>query len=424
MASLWDVSNACIGATVEWGHGFIVARAYDATIVDIGGREYIDFSSGWNVANIGWGRSEIREAIVRQFEKTAFRPTWCSSEIEIALAQKLAHLAPAPLEVCFRATGGAEANEIALLLARAHTHKPRVISFKSAYHGGTFGALSTNSSPEIKKCFGPMLPGFVQVSIPPCFYDPCQDLGTCQLRCFGEIQDELSKDDVAAVITEAIMTNPGVYRPGASFFSELRRRCDEAGTLLIVDEVGTGFGRTGKMFAIEHFGVIPDIITVAKALSGGYVPIGAAITRKEIARSGKGALDTPTFGWTPLACAAALANIEIIEREQLCRRADETGRYVKRELQTQLGDHPHVGAVRGVGMELAVDVVQANGEKWFDGALEVVRLCEQMGLVIELSGSACAVLVMPPLTIRKEQVDIGLGILVKSFGSLGSQTPG
>lgn len=414
----WDSGTLHIGETVDWGHGFEVAEAHDSIIVGADGREYIDFSSGWNVVNVGWRRPEIKNAIIRQLDRTAFRPTWCTSDCEAALARKLVSLTPGSLDVCFRATGGAEANEIALLLARAHTHKPKVLSFVSEYHGGTFGALSTNSSPDVKRCFGPMLPGFIQLPLPPCFYDPCDTLETCQRRCFTGVQAELDKDDVAAVITEAILTNSGVYRPGCYFFPELRRRCYEAGALLIIDEIGTGFGRTGRMFASEHFGVVPDVITIAKALSGGYVPIGAAITSTEIARSGEGTLDTPTFGWTPLACAAALANIDILEKEQLCSRAADMGEYLKKELKRLLGNHRYVSAVRGFGMELAVDVVRENGQKWHDGALQVVCRCEEMGLVIELSGSSCSVLVMPPLVIEREHVDRGMTILVDAFDSL------
>jgi putrescine aminotransferase len=412
-----------IGETVDWGHGFEVAEAHDSIIIGTDGREYIDFSSGWNAVNVGWRRPEIKNAIIRQLDRTAFRPTWCASDCEVALARKLVSLTPDSLDVCFRATGGAEANEIALLLARAHTHKPRVLSFVSEYHGGTFGALSTNSSSDIKRCFGPLLPGFVQLPLPPCFYDPCDGVEACQRRCFTDIQAELYKDDVAAVITEAILTNSGVFRPGRYFFPELRRRCRETGALLIIDEIGTGFGRTGRMFASEHFGLVPDIMTIAKALSGGYVPIGAAITNAEIARSGKGTLDTPTFGWTPLACAAALANIEILEREQLCSRAADMGEYLKKALERTLRDSPHVGRIRGVGMEIAVDVVQAENQKWYEGALRVVQKSEELGLVIELSGSSCAVLIMPPLVIEAEQVNRGLAILADAFDSLLMTVP-
>ncbi|MBI1805101.1 MAG: aspartate aminotransferase family protein [Ignavibacteriae bacterium] len=416
----WESSQRHIGSTVDWGHGFVVEKAYGATIVDIDGREYIDFSSGWNTANIGWGRPEIKQAILRQLEKTAFRPVWCVSEPEIKLAEKLVALTPNPLEVCFKATGGTESNEIALMLARSYTTKSKIISFETEYHGGTYGSLSLSRTKIVTKKLGPMLPDIVQVSLPPCFFDPCMSISDCRDRCFTEIGELLSAGDVAAVIIEAVLTNPGVFKPGLTFFSELRRRCDEAKALLIIDEVGTGFGRTGKMFAIEHFNIVPDIMTIAKGLSGGYVPIGATITTKEIARSGKGVLDTPTFGWTPLACAAALASIEIIEKEQLCNRADEMGKYIRDQLSKLLRNVPFVGNIRGVGMELAIDVVKANGERWYEGAARVVSESEKKGLIIEMTGSVCAVMLMPPLIITKEQIDIGISRLVESFKSLKS----
>jgi len=265
-----------------------------------------------------------------------------------------------------------------------------------------------------------MIPGFVQVPMPACFFEPCVAATTCPDRCLKEIKNHLDAGDVAAVITEAVATNPGVYMPNVSFFAELRRLCDVAQTLLIIDEIGTGFGRTGKMFAIEHFGLVPDIITFAKALSGGYAPIGATITTRAIADSGRGALYTPTFGWTPLSCAAALSNIEIIEKERLSERAAETGNYIRNQLTKQLSSHPLVGAIRGIGLELAIDVVHPNGEKWYDGALEIVRTCEEKGLVVELTGSACAVLLMPPLVIGKRHVDAGLNILVEAFNALAT----
>lgn len=408
-----------LGETVEWGHGFLVERASGSTLTGIDGRKYIDLSSGWNVVNVGWGRSEIRKAITKQLRSMAFRPLWCGSLIEIELSRKLATLTPGDLEVCFRATGGAEANEIALLLARSHTRRPRVISFEGAYHGATYGCLSTGDSPLVRRRLGPLLPGFTTLPMPTCFRKPCRDSEVCRTDCLYSLRAELSKRNVAAVITEVVATNPGVLYPGRSFFSHLRRECDRYGTLLIIDEIGTGFGRTGRMFAIDHYDVIPDIMTFAKALSGGYVPIGATITTRRIAKSAKGILDSPTFGWTPLACAASLANIRIIERESLAARAARMGSYVLRSLHGMLGQNVSVGEIRGIGMELAIEVVDPHGRPWREGAIEVVRGCEERGVVVEMSSLASAVLVMPPLTISLKEVNSGLRIIAESFKELG-----
>ncbi len=419
MNNLMELGLQHIGSMSEWGHGFVIDRASRTAFIDTNGREYIDFMSGWNVANVGWNREEVKKAIMNQLEKTAYSPLWCLTEPTVRLAQKLVDLTPRHLDVSFRATGGTEANEIAVLLARAYTGREKVLSFEKEFHGQTtFGSLSLGSTPEATARFQPLLQGFVRLPIPACFLDPCEDLATCRNRCFAELENYLNKRDVAAIFTEAIMTCPGVYKPGDTFFPELRRLCDETGTLLIIDEVGTGFGRTGKMFAIDHFDFVPDIMTFAKALGGGYVPIGATITRKEIADSLKGTMLSSTFGWTPLACAAALANLEIIEQENLCERAVEMGLYIKNQLRLLLRKNRLVGGIRGVGLELAIDVINENREPWFDGAVKIVSLCEEKGLVVELSVTACAVLLMPPLVIELKDVEKGLEILVKAFDTL------
>ena len=280
---------------------FVVSRARGSFIFDDRGRRYIDFIMGWCVGNLGWNNPTLNKAVRSESDPTYVYPNYSYKKWG-ELAKLLAQIAPGRLRRSFRATGGSEAIEIAMQLAIAHTGRTKFLSLEDSYHGNTFGALSVGASAHREK-LKTLLPNCRKIKL------PLDD------RALVTIERQLKKRDVAAFIMEAISVNLGVYIPDADTMTRLQRLCRRYGTLLIIDEVATGFGRTGTMFACEYFGLEPDIMTLGKAISGGHGPLGATMATESVAKSATDAiLAYSTFGWHPLSVAAAIANVRLFIR--------------------------------------------------------------------------------------------------------------
>ena len=341
-------------------------------VLDAAGRTWFDSLSGMWLTNVGHGRREIADAIHAQICRLSYAPDGTVSPTTIALAERIAALSPDPQSRVFFVSGGSEAVETAIKMAkkyhpnRGESGRFKVISRRGSYHGCTLGCLGlggggSNTGVE----YGPLLPGMVRVQGPD-EYRPAFS-GTelkSELECALEVERAIlneGPETVAAVIGEPISAAAGVQVPHAGYWPKVREICDRYGVLLILDEVITGFGRTGTMFASEHWGITPDIITVAKGLTSGYVPIGAAIARKSVADAFTG--EHPafnhrfTFGGNPAASAAGLATLEIIEREQLVENSRLMGARLYQGAQ-ELYRYPIVGQVRGgLGLMCAVELV-------------------------------------------------------------------
>jgi 4-aminobutyrate aminotransferase-like enzyme len=414
---LLDTEREAVGQTMQDREGFTVARAYDSTLVDDKGKEYIDFTAGWNVANVGWSRPEVTAAITNQLKKFPYAPMWCATDVTIGLAHRLRSLLPANLNTFFKATGGTEANELAIKIARAHTGKKKIFSFYTEYHGQTMGSISLGT-PSAAVPFDPTLPGFVKV-FPPYFYRSHLAAGRSEAEftqaCLDQIRATIVMEgDAAAFLCETVLTCPGVIVPHQDFFKGLRKICDDFGMLLIIDEVGTGFGRTGTMFGFEQYGITPDVITMAKALSGGFGAIGAVATSKEIARSMQGKGGTSTFGWHALSACAASVVLDILKQEDLVAAANEKGEYALARLRKELADCPIVGDIRGMGLEIGIELVKdkTTKEPNKDAVLRVISEGLKQGLHETWSGRTTTIMVMPPLSIPQEQLERGLSLLI------------
>jgi adenosylmethionine-8-amino-7-oxononanoate aminotransferase len=419
------VSHRTTRAELEAGIP-IIERGSGSTVWDVNGNEYLDLVAGvTRPVGVGYGRTEIAETMAAQAEKLCyFTPMQFSNPPAIELASKISSLLPGDLNEVFFASSGSEAVESALKLAKQHFYykgeqkRYKIIARRGAYHGQTMGALSILGSVHpMRQVMEPAVPGAVFVDPPYCYRCPYgHEYPGCDIVCAQQVETTIQfemPDMVAAVIGESIMQGYGALALPKEYWQRVREICDRYGVLLIVDEVITGFGRTGVMFASEELGVQPDILTMAKQITSGYVPLSAAACRPAVTEPMPVFLHLHTWGSHPVACAAGLKNIEIIERESLVQRAREMGAYFLEGLK-ELEKHPLVGEARGTGLWCALDL---TADKKTRAAFSVadhpgpslVRRALQKGLVIKMMGPALEF--APPLIITKQELDFALRIL-------------
>ncbi len=376
--------------------GIVVERAQGSKVWDTNGREYLDLLAGMGVANVGHSHPAVLQAIAEQLRAYLHVSVYGEmvQQPQVELARRLAELAPGDLSVVYFTNSGTEAVEGALKTARKWTDRPRFVAFEGAFHGDTFGALSVGGNPLYRRPFEPLLP---QVELLP-FDD----------------ESSLSRIDrsVAAVIVEPVQAEGGVRVPSDTFLPALRARCNETGALLIADEVITGFGRTGKLFACAHSEIVPDLLVLAKALGGG-MPLGAFVGRPVIMATLSA--DPPlahvtTFGGHPVCCAAGLAALEILVDEQLPQRAAQVGEAWLAQLRGLIGGA--LRAVRGKGLLLALEFNTAAATRRF-----VARCCER-GLILNWTMHRDTVVrLAPPLTITPEEVAQATAIMAEAVQS-------
>lgn len=396
---------------VDWR--FDLAKAEGSFLWDTKGKKYIDFSSGWNTTNLGWNNPEVNEAVITQAKKNTYAPMWSADELQIQYAKALTNAFPSSLDVVCRATGGTEANEMALKIARAVTGRSRIISFAHTYHGQSFGTLALGFIPAYVKRIAPLVPDFIQLNY------PNDHNGTSPSDILDEflitLESHLKSEKVAAVFTEAgLITGWGsMLMAPKGYLRAIRKLTEKYGTLLVVDEVGTGFSRTGKLFAIEHEGVIPDMVTLAKGISNGATPIGAVVTKGNPVENFASAFKpTSTFGWTPLACAAALKTLQIHQRDKIWEKAERKGQIVKKMLNDELMGSPNMKNLRGMGLEIAFDFGSEvkKGTQNSQISTQIVNKCFEKGL--HLADAGDCIQLMPPLIIKDAILEEGVDILI------------
>ena len=341
-----------------------------------------------------------------------------TNEPAVELAEKLAGIAPGNLGKTLFTTGGSDANEVALKIARAATGRFKTVSFWDAYHGAGFGAASVGGEATFRSHIaGPLLPGAEHVAPFACYRCPYNHAGpeTCGLACANMVDYVLGREgDVAAVIAEPMRAVP--YVPPVGFWKAVREACNRHGALLIMDEIPTGLGKTGKMFAFEHDDIIPDIVTIGKALGGGVLPIAACIARTELDVCGDFAIGHYTHEKNPVTARAALTTIEIIEEEGLVARSEELGTYAMSQLQDRLDDLAIVGDIRGRGLMFGVEIVLDRIDKTpgNDLAEKIYYACLSAGLSFKISQGSVLTL-SPPLTISRTDLDRALDIVVNAI---------
>lgn len=420
-AGLLDLRNEYIPKALFQVVSIFIARGKGALVEDVDGNEYLDFAAGIAVLNTGHCHEKIVSAVKEQADKyshTAFNVLMY--EPYVRLAKKLTEVTPGnfPKQVVFK-NSGSEAVEDAVKIARSYTGKQGIIAFEGAFHGRTqLAAALTSQVKNYKFGFGPFDP-YVQRF--PYAYSYRAPFGLSGVEyaeyCIKRIEDSfknyIAPEETAAIIFEPFLGEGGYVIPPTEFVKGLRRLCDDYGLILIVDEIQSGVGRTGKMWAIEHFGVIPDILVTSKGLGGGTV-IAATVARKDmtdgISVGGLGG----TLGGNPVSCAAALAAIDVIEQENLLDRATELGKIAKARLEGMKEKYNIIGDVRGIGLSIGIELVK-NRETKEPAAEETGRIlgkCHAHGLIIMSCGALKNIIrIMPPIIIKEAELEKGLDIL-------------
>jgi 4-aminobutyrate aminotransferase len=397
---------------------FVMARGSGATVEDVDGNVFLDCAAGIAVNSTGHSHPEVVAAIVDQAQKFLHMSgTDFYYEPQVRLGEEMDAVAPfSGPKRSFFSNSGSEAVEAAIKLARYHTRRHGIIAFLGSFHGRTLGSLSLTSSRAIqRKGFGPPLGGTYHAPFANCYRCP---LGLrpegCDAACLDFLEDQVlvhlvSPDEVAAIVVEAIQGEGGYVVPPAQFHQRLRELTRKHGMLLVVDEVQSGMGRTGKMFAIEHFGVEPDVVTVAKGVASG-LPLGVTTAKSEMMAWPPGA-HASTFGGNPVSCVAALVTIKLL-REKLMANAAAVGAHFIDRIKALQEKHAIIGDVRGKGLMIGVELVKdrKTKERAIKERDQLVDECFKRGLLV-LGAGRNALRLSPPLVLSKDEADIAVGIL-------------
>lgn len=393
-----------------------IVRAQGAQVWDSQGRDYLDCFAGISVVNTGHCHPAVIRAARAQMDQLIHCGSYLYEVPVLAdLAEKLAAVTPGSLQKTFFSNSGAEAIEGALRLAKAFTGRHEFIALESGFHGRTNATLSVTGNRKRKQRGGPYLPGVAFAPAPhPYRCRFCN--GKCSLACADAVRDVIDFDtsgDVAAFIAEPIMGEGGLIVPHDAYFERVKSILDDYGILFIADEVQTGFGRTGLLFGIEHYGVVPDIMVMAKGIASGF-PLSGFIAAPDLADSFQPGEHLSTFGGNPVSCAAALATLEVIESERLCERSADLGRWLLAQFESLADRHALIGDVRGRGLMIGVELVSNRSEKVPspEAAMKVKAQLRERGVLIGVGGFYGNVLrFQPPLVVEPGQLEFALEAL-------------
>ena len=362
-------------------------KAEGSYLIDSEGKAYLDFSSGIGVTNLGF-HPQVQQALIQQAGRIWHSPNLYLSSLQEQVTQELAGSYD---YLAFFCNSGAEANEAAIKLARKATGKQGIITFQQSFHGRTFGAMAATGQDKIKKGFGDGVPHFS--------YAVYNDLASVE---------ELANRDTAAVMLELVQGESGVRPAEADFVKKLADVCQQEGILLIVDEVQTGMGRTGQLYSFEHYGIIPDIVTLAKGLANG-LPAGALLGKSSLAPAFGPGSHGSTFGGNKLAMAAALETLHIMKETGFMEEVRSKSAILLEQLQLAFQDHPNISAVRGLGMMIGIETSASLSR--------LVEAAHQKGLIILTAGEN-VIRLLPPLTISREEIQQGIAVLKEVFSEI------
>ena len=388
------------------GFGDVEESAYGTVLKTASGAEFLDFVGGYGVFTLGHRHPKVVEAVHKQLDKQPLSTRTFFNEPQALLAEKLAQITPGNLQYSFFSNSGAEAVESALKIARIATGKTDFISMEGSFHGKTMGSLAVTGREKYRTPFLPMMPGVTFV--------PYNDIDATAAAI---------TEDTAAIIVEPVQGEGGIIVPDAGYLSGLRKLCNDRGILLIADEIQSGLARTGKMFAVDHEDVVPDIMCLAKALGGGVMPIGATISTEAIWQSAFGAnplIHTSTFGGNPLACAAGLAALQVIEEEGLCDLATLRGEQMIAGLRSVQERIPgSLIAVRGKGLMIGVEFLLK------DVAEITINAMARRGIISAYTlNNPKVIRFEPPLTVSEEEVDRAIKAFAESVGEAAAMLEG
>lgn len=377
-------------ANLYWKRNLVAARGRGAMLWDADGREYIDCTSNYGVSVVGHCHPRVVEAIKEQAERLVSCHGSFYIDARSGLLERLSRIAPAELTRSFLSNSGSEAIEFAFKLAKRKTGKSEIVAMMNAFHGKSMGALSATWKKKYREGFGPMLPGYRHAP-------------------FGNIERirDAITEDTAAVITEPIQGEGGINLPPPSFLKQLRELCDEKGVLLILDEIQTGMGRTGKMFACQHSGVVPDIMCVSKGIASG-LPLGVTMAREDVMSSVAVGDHSSTFGGGPIPCAAATATIDVLIEERIPEKTARDGEHLIGKLRELEKKYRVLREVRGMGLMIGI-------ESRFE-IIGVMDRSQERG-ILTLEAGRNVLRLLPPLVITREQIDRVVSVLDEAFGA-------
>jgi 4-aminobutyrate aminotransferase len=405
----------------------VVERAEGARIWDADGTEYIDCFAGIAVVNAGHRHPRVLAAVREQLEKVVHAATYIYHVPVVAeAAERIAEIAPGRLSKTFFGNSGAEGIETGMRLAKAFTGRHEFITLTHAFHGRTSGTLSVTGNMARKTRGGPYLPGVAFAPAPYVYRNPfgTDDPEEVAARCAELVEWAVlyqSSGDVAAFIAEPVMGEGGILIPPASYFRRVKEVLDRYGILYIADEVQSGFGRTGKLFAVEHHGVEPDIMVMAKGIADGF-PLSATVARPEIADAFRPGEHLSTFGGNPVSCAAAIANIDVMLDERLADESARKGGRTIARLRALADRYPLIGDVRGLGLMIGVELVldRTTKEPAKSQATQIRRLCREAGVLVGVGGQSGNVIrFQPPLVIDDTDLDHAVDVLEDALAQVG-----
>ena len=411
---------------------FVAAKAKGCWVYNPEGKKYLDFTSQFVFTNLGHCDDRVNAAIAKQAALLPSVNSQWATEPKARLGKLLAEVTPGDLKKSFFSTGGTEAVEGAIKIARWATGKQKVLSRWRSYHGSTMGAMAVSADYR-NWCAEPSVPSALHILPPYCYR--CNFGATypsCDIQCAKHVEDVIRLEGgarrVAAVIGEPIFGAGGVIVPPEEYWPMVRSICDKYEVVLIADEIMTGFGRTGKWFGMDNWGVVPDIMTLAKGINSGSVPLGATVVRPWLAEKFESQpyLHGHTYSGHALAMAAAVATIEAYRQDKLIERAAQTGEYLMKKLKALQEKHPCVGEVRGKGMFCGIEIVKnrQTKEPIHEALMEPPRpatskmkflgKCMEEGVYI-MAGGASVIMICPPLTITTEEIDFGLDVIDRNL---------
>lgn len=378
------------------GFGAMEVKGEGCWVYDQSGKRYLDFSGGYGVFTLGHRHPKVIEAVKDQLDSLALSSRVFFNPLQALLAQRLAELCPGDLKLSFFSNSGTEAIEAALKAARLCTSRPGFVSTVGSYHGKTMGGLSVSGRETYKEPFQPLLPG-------------------CRTIPFGDVEalEAVLDDSVAGFLIEPVQGEGGIHVASPDYLRRARQLCNERGVLMIADEVQSGLCRTGRWFGVDHAGVVPDIMTLAKALGGGVMPIGATVMTPAVAAAyaGRPTLHTSTFGGNPLACRAALAALQVMEEEGLCERAARAGEQLMSGLRTLGAEFPDlIAEVRGQGLMIGVEFRQDK----FGGSV-IFEMVKRQVIAVYTLNQPKVLRFEPPLNVETLEIESALGALRESL---------
>jgi len=395
----------------------VLSGAKGASITDIEGREYLDFH-GNNVHQVGFAHPRVLDAVRKQLDTLSFCTRRYTCEPAVELARRLVEIAPGDLSRVLFAPGGTSAIGMALKLARIATGRFKFVSMWDSFHGASLDAISIGGEAVFRQGIGPLLPGCEHVPPPDNRHCPFRCGAACNLACADYIEYVLEKEgDVAAVIGETVRCTP--FIPPPDYWKKVRAACDRHGALLILDEIPIGLGRTGKMFAAEHYDVVPDMLVLGKGLGGGVFPLAALLARESLNVATRTALGHYTHEKNPVACAAGLATLDILRDEKLPEHAAALGELAMARMRKMAEKHPLIGDIRGRGLLLGIELLRNRGtlERAMNEAEQVMYAALSRGLNFKVTMGNILTLT-PALTLTDAEMDRALDILDVCIGEV------